>query len=236
MTANNPIELVTIDLDDTLWPCLETIRRAEDALYAWLAERAPLLTEAHDIASLRDHRRDLMRENPSIAHDLTSVRRSSLGALLPAFGYDPALADEALTVFMEYRNQVEPFSDVALALRTLAVDYRLVSVTNGNSDIDRTPLRGLFHLSLTAADVGAAKPDPALFRAALAWAGVEPSQALHLGDHPHLDVQAARDIGMRAVWVNRAGLPWPPELQPPQTEVADLNALLRWLEGGKGGV
>jgi putative hydrolase of the HAD superfamily len=98
-------------------------------------------------------------------------------------------------------------------------------VTNGNSEVARTPLRGLFHRSLTAAEVGAAKPDPAMFAAALDWAGVEPVRALHLGDHPYLDVQAARDIGMQAVWVNRDGASWPSDLDPPSAEVTDLGAL-----------
>jgi putative hydrolase of the HAD superfamily len=233
---NESVELITIDLDDTLWPCLETIQRAEDALYAWLGERAPRLTDAHDQASLREHRRGYVQANPLIAHDLTAVRRDSLADLLLAFGYDGALAEDALDVFLAHRNRVEPFPDVAPALRALAGSHRLVSVTNGNSDVSRTPLRGLFHLSLTAADVGAAKPDPALFRAALDWAGLTPTQALHLGDHPYLDIQAARELGMQAIWVNRNGQRWPAELEPPLAEVADMRALQRWLDGGSGGV
>jgi putative hydrolase of the HAD superfamily len=233
--VDEPIELITVDLDDTLWPCMATIRRAEDALYEWLSDRAPRLTDVHDQASLREHRRGVMRSNPRIAHDLTAVRRGSLAALLPRFGYDPALSHQALEVFLTHRNRVEPFPDVVPALRALAPTYRLVSITNGNSDVARTPLRGLFDLSLTAADVGAAKPDPALFLSALRWAGLNPSRAIHLGDHPHLDVQAARDVGMRAIWVNRDSRAWPAGLAPPIAEVADMRGLQCWLEGAAGG-
>lgn len=236
LATGRSVDLITVDLDDTLWPCLDTIRRAEDALYDWLTQRVPRLTEAHDQASLRDHRRGLMQERPAIAHDLSVVRRDSLGVLLRAFGYTASLADEALEVFLEHRNRVEPFPDVVPALRRLARDYQLVSVTNGNSDVDRTPLRGFFHLSLTAAEVGAAKPNPAMFRRALDWAGLTPARALHLGDHPHLDVQAAREIGMQAVWVNRDGRSWPPELQPPAWEVSDMTELQRWLADWARGV
>ena len=233
---NEPIELITVDLDDTVWPCQETIRRAEDALFGWLALRAPRLTEAHDQTSLREHRSALMQAKPAIAHDLTAVRRDSLTELLTAFGYSAGLAQEALEVFLEHRNRVAPYPEVAPVLRCLAGRYRLVSVTNGNSDVVRTPLRGLFHLSLTASEVGAAKPDPALFRSALDWAGVAPSRALHLGDHPHLDVEAARALGMRAVWVNRDGRAWPEELEPPAAEIDDLQALTAWLEAAPLGV
>ncbi len=227
----HPIELITLDLDDTLWPCLEPIQRAEAAMVAWLGARAPSLAQAMDLEALRAHRRDLMTQYPAIAHDVTVVRRTSLEILLEAFGHDPALAVEGMALFLEHRNQVEPYPDVIPILRALAADYRLVSVTNGNSDIGRTPLRGLFHLSLTAAEVGAARPDPALFQAALDWAGLAPHQALHIGDHPVYDVQAARDHGMAVLWVNRYGQTWPVDLEPPLVEIADLHGLARWLRG-----
>jgi len=233
MTPNNQLRLLTIDLDDTVWPCYETIRKAEDALFAWLEQRAPRLAETHDQASLRLHRKGIAREDPSIAHDLTAVRHRSLMVLLRALGYSIELADEAMDLFLNHRNRVEPFADVMPALRELGGRYRLVSVTNGNSDVAKTPLRGLFDLSLTAADVGAQKPDPALFVSALEWAGIRSAQAVHVGDDPLRDVDAARRIGMRAVWVNREGKPWPDDLEPPDMEVADLGQLNAWL-GGAG--
>jgi len=230
MNLTHRVRLLTIDLDDTLWPCFPTIHRAEDALYAWIAERAPGLARVHDQQSLRRHRKGVAEEVPEIAHDLTALRHASLSALLRDFGYDTELAEEAMSVFLRHRNQVKPYADVVPALHELKRHYRLVSVTNGNAAIARTPLRGLFDLSLTAADVGAQKPDPALFRGALKWAGVAPAQALHVGDHPLLDVEAARGFGMAAVWVNRDGQTWPQPLAPPALEVADLRQLGKWLE------
>lgn len=236
MTPVDSLKLLTIDLDDTVWPCLPAIRRAEDALYAWLEARAARLTGSHDEASLRAHRKSVARSNPGIAHDLTAVRHASLSTLMREFGYAPQLADDAMALFLEHRNQVEPFEDVIPVLRELGKRYQLVSVTNGNSDVSKTPLRGLFHLSLTAAGVGARKPDPALFHVALDWAGLAPAEALHLGDDPLLDVDAARRIGMGVVWVNRAGTPWPEDLEPPVAEVRGLRGLATLLEGAAVGV
>jgi len=226
--------LLTIDLDDTLWPCAPVIAQAERGMFAWLEQRAPRLAAACDQEALRAHRRALMEARPDIAHDLTAVRRQSLEALLAGYGYDAALADDAVALFLAYRNRVEPYADVIPALAALGSEYCLVSVTNGNADVDRTPLRGLFDHSLTAAAVGARKPDPALFLGALAWSGLAPQQALHLGDDPYLDVEAARRIGMEAVWINRAGARWPAELAPPAAEVADLGTLRRWLALARG--
>lgn len=228
---SRPIELITLDLDETLWPCLAPIQRAEAALHDWLGRRAPRLAKALALEDLRAHRRVLMAQRPAIAHDVTLVRRTSLELLLEEFGHDPGLAAEAMALFMAHRNRVEPFADVIPVLSALAANFKLVSVTNGNADPGQTPLRGLFHLSLTAGEVGAARPDPALFQAALDWAGLAPDQALHVGDHPLHDVQAARDQGLHVLWLNRARQAWPAELEPPLAEIADLHGLLAWLAG-----
>jgi putative hydrolase of the HAD superfamily len=233
MTAPALVKLLTIDLDDTLWPCEPPIRLAEAQLLAWLAAVAPRLAEVHDPSSLRQHRLALMRERADLAHDVTALRRESLRLLLGEFDYPQGLADEGVAVFMEARNRVEPYPEVASALGVLGGRYCLVSVTNGNSDLDRTPLRGLFHHSLTAAGVGAAKPDPAVFLRALALAGAEPWEAIHLGDDPALDVVAARGLGIRTVWVNRFERQWPAHLPPPDAEVADLDGFCLWLEGSR---
>jgi putative hydrolase of the HAD superfamily len=224
------IRLITIDLDDTVWPCAPVIRDAEDALYAWLAARAPRLAAAHDPDSLREHRRALMQANPGIAHDVTAVRLLALRALMDEFDYDTALAEEAMALFQQRRNLVQPYADVPAALGRLRDRYRLVAVTNGNAEVHKTPLRDVFHRSLTAAEAGAAKPDPALFELAMRWAGAEPAETLHVGDDPVRDVEAARRVGIDAVWINRDGQRWPDDLEPPALEVADLHGLVTWLD------
>jgi putative hydrolase of the HAD superfamily len=224
------VRLITIDLDDTVWPCAPVIQAAETALYAWLAEQAPRLTERFDPEGLRAHRRALMSARPEIAHDVTAVRLLSLRALLEELDYDSALADAAMDLFRQHRNRVEPYPDVAPVLARLRMRHRLVAVTNGNAEVQETPLRDAFHRSLTAAEAGAAKPDPAMFELAMDWAGVSAGETLHVGDDPVRDVEAARQQGIAAIWVNRYRQPWPAELPPPLLTVEDLHGLARWLE------
>jgi FMN hydrolase / 5-amino-6-(5-phospho-D-ribitylamino)uracil phosphatase len=229
------VRLITLDLDDTLWPCAPIIQAAEEAVHTWLQAHAPRLAEQHDIASMHRHRRQLMEQTPEIAHDLGLVRWRSLTQLLATHAYSTDLADAAMVVFLEHRNQVAPYPEVGSALRRLAARYCLISVTNGNANVEATPLRGIFHHSLTAADAGAAKPDPAIFRRALALAGCETHECLHLGDDPWTDVQAARDTGLIAAWINRTDRTWPTDLAPPSLTVADLDELAAWLDGGDAG-
>jgi putative hydrolase of the HAD superfamily len=224
------LRLITVDLDETVWPCLPVIRAAEEAVQEWLHAQAPALAAARDQAGLRAHRIELARRRPEIAHDITALRRASMAELLAVHGEDTALADAAVAVFLEARNRVEPFPEVLEVLERWRRRYRLVSVTNGNADVGATPLRGLFDHSLDAASVGAMRPDPALFHAALALAGAVPDEALHAGDDPRLDVAAAKGVGMWTAWVNRAGNPFPFELPRPDVAVQDLRALDHWLE------
>jgi putative hydrolase of the HAD superfamily len=69
------LRLITLDLDDTVWPFAPVIQAAEFALLGWLGTQAPRLLEVHDQDSLREHRRRLMRERPEIAHDVTDLHQ-----------------------------------------------------------------------------------------------------------------------------------------------------------------
>jgi putative hydrolase of the HAD superfamily len=57
--------------------------------------------------------------------------------------------------------------------------------------------------SLASGAVGVAKPDPALFRMALARAGVAPGEGLMVGDSLRADVEGARGAGMQGVLLLR---------------------------------
>lgn len=224
------IRLITLDLDDTLWPCLPVIEAAERTLFGWLEQHAPAVAAGHDVGSLRAHRRQLAEAHPELAHDLTALRLTQLEMLMAEHGHEPALARAASAHFRAARNRVTPYPEVGESLARLGARYRLVSVTNGNAQVEHTPLAGRFHLNLTAAEVNAAKPDPAMFHAACDWAGVRPGQALHVGDDPQRDIAAARAIGMRTAWVNREAASWPTDLSGPDLEAGDLADLVSALE------
>ena len=58
---------------------------------------------------------------------------------------------------------------------------------------------------VTSAAVGARKPDPRMFEAALEVAGCAADEALHVGDTPTEDVAGARAAGIRALLIDRDG-------------------------------
>lgn len=202
------IRIISFDLDDTLWPCKPVIQRAEHILYDWLAEHAPEIPANYSIQAMREHRLTFMREHPEVAHDLTLLRERTLRQLMDDYGYPQSLTVQASALFREFRNQVTPYPDVLPVLGQLGTRYKLVSVTNGNAQIDKTPLWNSFHRSFTAAEAGAARPDPALFHAVLNWSEMAPDAILHVGDDLTRDVEPARLLGMRTAWIQRDHKQW----------------------------
>lgn len=61
----------------------------------------------------------------------------------------------------------------------------------------------LFDLMVISGKEGVEKPDPAIFNLALERSGVAPEHALYVGDHPRIDVEGARAVGMGAVLIDR---------------------------------
>lgn len=223
------IKLITFDLDDTLWPCFPTIRAAEKKLYTWLEEHAPALTQVHSIDSLREHRMAIMAKYPDIAYRLSDMRLRSFELLAKEFNLAADLPAAACAVFRIARNQVTPYPEVLDLLHSLKPHYTLIAVSNGNAQVPHTPLANCFHGSFSAEEVGAAKPDPALFHAASEASHIALKHALHIGDDPLRDVVAAQNVGMRTVWINRENRIWPEEYQRADAEMADLNQLSDFL-------
>ncbi len=56
---------------------------------------------------------------------------------------------------------------------------------------------------ITSQEVGADKPEPPVFLAALKRASVSPAEAIHVGDHYNVDVVGARGVGIKPILLDR---------------------------------
>jgi putative hydrolase of the HAD superfamily len=99
----------------------------------------------------------------------------------------------------------------AAVLARLAARYRLGIVSNfyGNlaaicAEAGLSPLLGVVADSTV---VGAGKPDARIFRHALDALGVAPAAATFVGDSRPRDMDGARALGMRHVWLVDAAAP-----------------------------
>jgi putative hydrolase of the HAD superfamily len=123
-----------------------------------------------------------------------------------------------------------PFPEVPEVLRALrAAGLRLFVVSNWDVSLHEalaaTGLAPLLDGALSSAEAGAAKPDPAIFARALQRAGngLEPADAVHVGDEP-VDLEGARAAGIAPVLVRwRAA---PPTDVPVLPDLTGLPALI----------
>jgi putative hydrolase of the HAD superfamily len=65
--------------------------------------------------------------------------------------------------------------------------------------LEAAGLRDCFDVVLDSALFGTEKPDPAIFRAALAALGVAPEESLFVGDLYEVDILGARAAGIEAI-------------------------------------
>jgi putative hydrolase of the HAD superfamily len=226
------IKAILFDLDDTLWPIVPVIMRAERLLFEWIREHAPAVAAGYSIEEMRARRVALMKAEPRYAINLAALRHAVLSEVFVACGENSSAVDTAMAIFNAARNQVEPYPDVHPVLDSLRRKVALGSVSNGVADLGAIGMNHYFDVSIAAHQFGSAKPDPAIFRHACEALRVEPAEAVYVGDDPLLDVEGAQKAGLRGVWLRRQDLPLRtmPEHVQPDAVCASLHDLEAWLQ------
>lgn len=222
------IKVIAFDLDDTLWAVKPVIIRAERRLDEWLSLEVPNLL--YDVASMRELRHELVRQEPELGKKITELRRRIIEQALRLSQIEQgrafALSNDAMEIFLAARNDIEMFDGAHIAIQDLASRYILGALTNGNADIKRLGLNHLFDFAFSAEQVGAPKPAPQLFNAALEHTGAAPHEMIYVGDDPQLDIDGAKRIGLHTIWVKNSERPGPGETRPDETieNIRDLPA------------
>lgn len=219
------ISVLSFDLDDTLWPCLPTILRAENLLYQWLSDNVPEITRHYDIHQLREKRRQLFKQDSQCGHDLSRLRIRSFESLAAEFELNDEWIRPAFEIFYEARQRVTLFDDVQPVLDELAENFQLASLTNGNADTVKTGIDHWFDFSLNAATVGSKKSEPEIYEQVLQLASIDATQMAHIGDDPLQDISGAKAAGIVAIWLNRDGRQWPLEECQPDAVISSLYEL-----------
>lgn len=230
-TRRPPIRALLFDLDDTLWPIVPVILRAERVMFDWLREHAPKVPERFTIDALRARRTELIAAKPHLAIDLYALRHAGLSEAFALCGEDHAKIDTAMALFAQARNQVTLYDDVHDCLPRLASQMTLGSLTNGGADLHAIGLAHHFSVSLAAHQLGRAKPDPLIFHAACDALGIPPAQVAYVGDDLKLDVEGAQNAGLRGLWMNRSGDAPPADCAHirPDASLTSLHELEIWL-------
>ncbi len=221
-----PIRLILFDLDDTLCDHATSFRlRVERAIAALPLQR--LAVPADTIV-------EMALAHPN--HTWEAVER----ALQRAGVTEQEWLEVALAAYTSDRFfGLRLFPESLPVVRALQRRVLTGLVTNGPSGIQRAKLERLgisqlFPVVVISEEVGVAKPDPAIFAYALRSTGVQPHEALFVGDNPVNDVEGAQRAGLVAVWCNRDGRAWNGRAAPSLT-VTSLWELYRMVEAWASG-
>ena len=152
--------------------------------------------------------------------------------LFRAWGVDVE-AGVGTETYVAAHAQAVAYRDVPPALDGLRRSHRLAVLSDADGDflqasVERNGLA--FDLVVASDELRCYKPHASVFREACARLGVEPSEAVYVGDSPWADIAGARNAGMRAVWLNRHGRQWPEDIAPPETTITTLGDLAGLLE------
>ncbi len=204
---NGPRTAVVFDADETL----VDLRPAVTGALVAVLEEMRRWSRAAVRVSLADLESDWGAAFGALsAEPVLEIRRAALARSLARAGLDDHLDQFAALFFARRFALSQPFPDALPALAALRPHHLLGFATNGNSRAERCGLAGQFSFELYAHENGLPKkPAPEFYAAVMAAAGLPAERIVYVGDSPAHDVVAAQRAGMRAVWLNRAGLPRP---------------------------
>ena len=131
---------------------------------------------------------------------LSYFRKNKKGDLeaLSFYGLDrPAWRTDLETLYPQTKEILEQ----------LGQEYKLGIIANQLPGLEERlkdfGILDYFSAIFSSADLGLAKPDPAIFRLALQKTNCLPQQAIMIGDRLDNDIAPARRIGMKTIWVKQ---------------------------------
>jgi putative hydrolase of the HAD superfamily len=206
------VKAVIFDLDDTLFDHTTSATRA---VRAWVSELGVTPTDELVARWFEIEQRSF---DAWLAGTFThqGQRRARLQEFLPLIDRPvPSTDDEldnAFDVFLTwYGRHWAAFPDARPALEVARSNgWRIGVLTNGstlqqNSKLEQIGLAELVDTVSTSQGLGFSKPAVEAYRLTCEALGVEPAEALMIGDNLELDVLGPRAAGLSAEHLDRAG-------------------------------
>ena len=192
---------LTFDCYGTLIQWDEGLIQAVDTI---LSKHAGATVSAHELIRVYDHfEHELEAEKPH--RSFRDVAGTALAMAMKKLdlAYDPG----DIEILTSRISAMPPFQEVVPALAQLKrMGFKLCIVSNTDDDIiagNVAQMGGHIDRVITAQQAKAYKPTRQIFEHAYGELGVSAADVVHICASPHLDLQAARDIGFRCVWIDR---------------------------------
>ncbi|NBB09923.1 haloacid dehalogenase type II [Pseudomonas sp. SLFW] len=216
--------------------CYGTLIQWDEGLLSYVREllerkgSATLDTDAFiTIYDRHEHR----LEQPPPHQSFADISRQSMALTLDELGL-PCEPEDAEGLIRRI-GQMPPFPEVLAALKWLKDQgFQLCIVSNTDDDIiagNVAQLDGHIDRVITAQQAQAYKPNHQLFLHAHQQLGVGIDEVLHICASPHLDLEAAKSMGFRCVWIDRGTKRKPLTDYTPDATLPDLSRVPDYLRG-----
>ena len=195
-----------IDADNTLFDFNESEKRAVAELFAKYGIDDPDAGAAYHAANSRQWK---LLEKGETTHDRLMVDR--FRDFIDAMGYSFDATEMCYDYIDALSRQHILIPGALDMVREVSRRMPVAIVTNGIKQIqharfDRSPLMEYVKALIISHEEGYDKPDPRLLYIALErLGGIEPGDALMVGDSITSDIAAANNAGMDACWYNASG-------------------------------
>jgi putative hydrolase of the HAD superfamily len=141
----------------------------------------------------------------------TSRYVAPIRAALADAGVGEQVMDRVCEIRRDYtRRSLVPRPGAVETLRRLReIGIRVGLITVCSEDVERlwpeSPLAGLFDAEVFSSREGVAKPDPRIYLRCCELLGVEPQDAVFVGDGANDELDGARRVGMGAILIHAPG-------------------------------
>lgn len=224
---------VLFDVDETLY---DRTRAQPLILRGIMAELPELFSgQAEEEVFAAYERSDrLTAEHVLTSGSIRDTRNRRTRIFLEELGLSSEAAVEAVTeqYVTAYRRVNTPIEGAVQVVEACAHDHRVGVISNAFSDVQYHKLESIglprhsFELVLLSEDIGIRKPDAAIFLQGCQLLGIDPGQALYVGDSFRNDVVGAAAAGLGSCWFNPHGEPPPEDAQVrPDFEIRALAQL-----------
>jgi putative hydrolase of the HAD superfamily len=121
----------------------------------------------------------------------------------------PSIIEEMIADFYNYYTTVYPDCLPEL-LEELSQSYKIALLSNSWIDGPRISLEKhcyskWFDVMVCSYDIGIPKPDPRIYHHVLEKLGVQPDEAVMVGDNVEADMKGAESVGVTPVWIENTG-------------------------------
>lgn len=218
ISPSHPIKAVFFDLDDTLFDHLHSTRAGLQAV----CEAYPVLQQRSIDVLFADYTRLLDEVHLRVLQGELSIdeaRRERFRRFFLLHAPDTenllSVVEHAALLHREqYQANRQVVAGAIALLEHLHAHVKIVVVTNNivAEQIDKLRYLKLEHLVdelVTSEETGFIKPDPRIFQVALERCVCRADEVVVVGDSWKSDILGAQQAGIRAIWLNRTGLPCP---------------------------